>query len=208
MMPFTITLAEGAVAPLEFTWENAVEIVVIIAAGTAVLYVLLAMLQRLAVPRLLEGPMRTAVKWMGILLIAATVLQRFNIPVYTILAATLALVAVGFVATWSVLCNFLCSFLLVILKPFAVNDWVEFPGERIGGKVTDLTLLYTVLRDEDGQLFQVPNCLFFQKTIKRVIATSGTDLSHSLQANTSKLGATSSSANAVQSTVIPPVNRT
>ncbi|MGC3992423.1 MAG: mechanosensitive ion channel family protein [Chthoniobacteraceae bacterium] len=190
MRPFT--LAESAVAPLEFTWENAVEIVIIIAAGTALLYLVLQALQRVAMPRLLEGPMRTAVKWIGILLIAATVLQRFNIPVYTILATTLAMVAVGFIAAWSVLCNFLCSFLLVILKPFAVNDWVEFPGERIGGKVTDLTLLYTVLRDDDGQVFQVPNSLFFQKTIKRVVATSGTDLSHSLKANTGRLTAEAS----------------
>ncbi len=190
-LPFSI-LAELAVGPVELTKENAIEIAIIVIVGTFLLFLALRALKfailKFSLPTLLVSPIQTAVKWIGIVLILATVLQRFNIPVYTILSTTLAMVAVGFVAVWSVLCNFLCSFLLIILKPFSINDWVEFPGERIGGSVTDLTLLYTVLRDDDGQTFQVPNSLFFQKTIKRIVAAGSTDLSHSLEANTEKIG--------------------
>ncbi len=84
---------------------------------------------------------------------------------WTFLTTLLALIAIGFIAVWSVLSNFVCAFLILILKPFNVGDEVSFPGENISGRVVDLSLAYTTIKQADGMLFRIPNNLFFQKTV-------------------------------------------
>lgn len=107
------------------------------------------------------------IKWCGVLLAAALILSVFNVPILTILSTMLAMVAIGFVAVWSVLSHFLCTVLLILFKPFSVGDILEFPSEDIKGKVVDLTAIFTVLKCEDGSLYQIPNNLIFQKPYKR-----------------------------------------
>jgi small-conductance mechanosensitive channel len=92
--------------------------------------------------------------------------------VWASLTAVLALVAVGFVAVWSVLSNAFCSVMLMVSRPFNVGDTIEIPGEGWGGKVIDFNLIFTTLRDEQGVMLQVPNNLFFQKPIRRVIGVN------------------------------------
>jgi len=75
-------------------------------------------------------------------------------------------VAIGFVAVWSVLSNFLCTFVLIIFKPFSVGDDLEIPVDSIKGKVVDLTLVFTILRGENGELYHIPNNMFFQKVFR------------------------------------------
>ena len=84
---------------------------------------------------------------------------------WTFFTTVFALLAIGFIAVWSVLSNFVCAFLIRWLKPFLVNDWVEFPGEEVQSKVTDLALTFTTLENLEGDLFKVPNNQFFQKSI-------------------------------------------
>jgi small-conductance mechanosensitive channel len=65
--------------------------------------------------------------------------------------------------------------MLLVFKPFRIGDQIELvdsaAGPNVQGRVTDLTLMYVVLREEldDGtvQMVQIPNNLFFQKTIRR-----------------------------------------
>lgn len=85
-------------------------------------------------------------------------------------------VAVGFVAVWSVLSNLLCSILIVTFEPFAVGDDVEIiepvGGTGLRGRVVTLSLLFTTLAETTdegltGALVQVPNNIFFQKTIRK-----------------------------------------
>lgn len=117
---------------------------------------------------LMLGPTRTMIFWIGLLLSFGVALEQFGIHLLSSIAAMLALIAIGFVAVWSVLSNALCSVLLVVFHPFDLDDYVEFPGEEIAGRVRDLDILYTTLEGENGVLFQVPNNLFFQKTILRI----------------------------------------
>ena len=57
------------------------------------------------------------IKWLLVIITFLVILQLFGIPishVFATLSAVLVLVAVGFVAVWSVLSNILCAFLLLL----------------------------------------------------------------------------------------------
>jgi small-conductance mechanosensitive channel len=87
---------------------------------------------------------------------------------WSTMVAALSLVAIGFVAMWSILSHMLASILIVIFRPFEIGDRVEIVGDDpVVGEVTDLNPVYTTLRTADGGTFQVPNNLFFQKAVKR-----------------------------------------
>jgi len=123
--------------------------------------------RRLAAP--VAHVLRLGLRWtvfIGTLLI---VLQQFGVlqNVWAAFAAALALVAVGFVAVWSVASNVLCTFLILLSRPFRMDDWLEIPAESLSGTVTDMNLLFTTLRGSEGELIHVPNNTFFQHAIKR-----------------------------------------
>jgi small-conductance mechanosensitive channel len=131
------------------------------------------------VPPRLQAITRNAVKWLLAVLVAVLTLQNFGVPVASVwatISTVLIAVAVGFVAVWSVLSNLLCSVLLVLVEPFAVGDDIEVvePTGSTGlrGRVVQLNLLYTTLAETTdeglaGPLLQVPNNIFFQKTIRK-----------------------------------------
>jgi|SRR5580692_2557839 small-conductance mechanosensitive channel len=98
------------------------------------------------------------------------ILEIFGINlggVWAMLSTMLAIVGVGFVASWSMLSNSFCTFMILMFRPFAIGDEIEFAGEPVYGKVIDLNFLYTTLRCDDGSDMQIPNNFFFQKVLKR-----------------------------------------
>lgn len=121
-------------------------------------------------------PLRRFIRWAVLIIAGLLLLQWFGVDISTIwasLSAVLALIAVGFIAVWSVLSNVACSVMLLIFKPFRIGDFIELyenpGGENVCGRVKDVTMMYVVLREEgsNGALIQIPNNLFFQKTIRR-----------------------------------------
>ncbi|HVZ64702.1 MAG TPA: mechanosensitive ion channel family protein [Lacunisphaera sp.] len=120
------------------------------------------------------GPVRRAIKWLITLGAVIFSLGAFGINVsgvWGVLSTILAMVAIGFVAVWSVLSNTLCTLMIMIFRPFSIGDELEFTGEPVKGRVTDLNFIYTTLDAGDGSVLQVPNNLFFQKTMRRRHAT-------------------------------------
>lgn len=109
--------------------------------------------------------------WAFWLFAGLLVLQQFGLMdnAWTTLTALLAMVAIGFVAVWSILSNAFCSIVLMIARPFDVGDTIEIASDGLRGKVIDFDLIYTTLRDDDGSLLQVPNNTFFQKAIRRTV---------------------------------------
>jgi small-conductance mechanosensitive channel len=158
----------------QFSYEQIWRSALILAAGLGLFFGLRGRLWTFAdhagLPRLAYNPVRLIIRY-GILIITiALTLQTLGFPVQTIfagLAAVLGLIAIGFVAVWSILSNILCTFVLIGFKPFAVGDDLEFPAENISGKVVDLTLIYTTLQTSDGAYVQIPNNMFFQRIFKR-----------------------------------------
>jgi small-conductance mechanosensitive channel len=116
------------------------------------------------------APISRFADWM---IVAATLVLLFNVlgfnlgGVWTMMSAVLAMIAIGFVAVWSILSNISCTVLILLVRPFSVGDEIEFVGEATKGRVRDLNLIYTTLTAEDGADIQVPNNLFFQKVLKR-----------------------------------------
>lgn len=154
------------------SWSDVIQAAVVLLGGVAAIVVGLRALDALAKHRQFEPmtfrPIRTLLKWLCIVLLASLLLKRFGFDLLTPLSTVLALVAVGFVAVWSVISNFLCTFLLIIFRPFRVGEFIELlGGDGARGRVTELTNTHTVLEDDDGSIYCIPNNLFFQKPIKK-----------------------------------------
>lgn len=111
------------------------------------------------------------IRWMFIGIAVLGVLLAMGIDLrglWSMLGAVLSLVAIGFVAMWSILSHMLASFLIVAFRPFEIDDQIEIVGDDpIRSKVVDLNLVYTTLRTSDNGTLRIPNNLFFQKVLKR-----------------------------------------
>ncbi len=78
------------------------------------------------------------------------------------------MIGVGFLATWAIISNFTASLFLTIWRPFRLGDTVVILPENTAGRVTQQNLMFTVLREQDGSVVNVPNNLFFQKMFRVV----------------------------------------
>lgn len=90
------------------------------------------------------------------------------------------MIAIGFVAVWSVASNALGALVLLVYQPFKVGSVVELPVAGVRGKVVNFNLIYTTLRGEEGDLIEVPNNTFFQQPIRHRDKTSGIGLEEQL----------------------------
>jgi small-conductance mechanosensitive channel len=127
------------------------------------------------------------VKWFLVAIVILISLGFFGVSVNTLWAAlsgVMALVALGFVAVWSVLSNVLCSVLLIIFPPFRIGDEIEIQEPTanfsVKGKVVSINMLMTSLEvpaetssDSSSTIMRVPNNIFFQKYV-RCIPGKGT----------------------------------
>jgi len=116
-------------------------------------------------------------KWLISIIALLVVLGLFGISVasfWAALSGVLVLLAIGFVAVWSLLSNLLCSVLLIVFAPFRIDDEIEIQDPaspvKARGRVLDINLMFTTLRvtdeNEDESLLRVPNSIFFQKYIR------------------------------------------
>lgn len=126
---------------------------------------------------------RRVLRWAVAIVLVLSVFQCYGLlaNAWTAITAVLGLVAIGFVAVWSVLSNVLCSLMLIISRPFEVGDYIIVPSDELSGRVIDFNLLFTKLKDDhDGTTVQIPNNLFFQKAIRRRESTRTVTLDEQL----------------------------
>lgn len=163
----------------------------LIAAGAYAAHFLLCRALRLVSrhSRIPEHDIRPLVRVLDWIILGLALALMFNVlgfnlgGVWTVLSTVLAMVAIGFVAVWSVLSNTLCTVLILVARPFSIGDEIEFVGEAMKGRVTDLNFIFTTLATEDGGEIRVPNSMFFQKVLKRRAgATTGKSLAEQLHA--------------------------
>ena len=90
---------------------------------------------------------------------------------WAFLTAVMGLVAIGFVAVWSILANVTSTLIILIWRPFNVGERVLIQPDGIEGEVVDINFMYTLLRCDGGARTTVPNSLFLQKFIRRLPPT-------------------------------------
>jgi small-conductance mechanosensitive channel len=163
--------------------HTAASILVIIIVGY-VIYVLLrrvlgVLAQRDDVPQPLMQFLRVFLRWGVLVIIVLLCLQQVGLRIAALwagLLSVMALIAIGFIAAWSVLSNISCSILLIVFDLFRLGDEIEIieatGGKGLRGTVVDLNILYTSIQethDEEASdaITHVPNNLFFQKTTRR-----------------------------------------
>ncbi|MHC8374462.1 mechanosensitive ion channel domain-containing protein [Pseudomonas sp. MDT1-85] len=173
--------------PLPAMWVEplwlVVQILLILLAGYIAQRVVAKCLTRLgerySFPPQFFMPLRGGLRWliMGSALIF--VLERLGVSatvLWTALSGFVAVAAVAFFAMWSVLSNLLCAILIFTVGPFRIGDVVELvdttdkPGVK--GRVVAINLLYTTLIEAEelgtgNAMVQVPNSLFFQRSVRR-----------------------------------------
>ena len=134
---------------------------------------------RYQLPRELLVPLNGILRWTFVASALLLVLERLGVSatvLWTALSGFVAVAAVAFFAMWSVLSNLLCAILIFTVGPFRLGDVVELvdtvdkPGVK--GRVIAINLLYTTLIEvaeagTDSAVVQVPNSLFFQRSVRR-----------------------------------------
>ncbi len=125
-------------------------------------------------------------RWSILILLSLLILAQLGFSIsniWTMISAILAMIAVGFIALWSVLSNMLCTLLLLIFQPFQIGDEIEImePTSTTGlkGRVVNLNMIYTILEQDLG-LIHIPNHMFFQKSIRTFKGTVTVDLKEQL----------------------------
>jgi len=167
------------IAPL---WIG-VQILLILLAGYFSQRVVARFLTRLSerypFPPQLMMPLRGGLRWFIMGSAVIVVLERLGVSatvLWTALSGFVAVAAIAFFAMWSVLSNLRCAVLIFTVGPFRIGDVVELldtldkPGVK--GRVVAINLLYTTLIEpaESGSgssMVQVPNSLFFQRSVRR-----------------------------------------
>ncbi len=137
--------------------------------------------------------LNTAARWTIIAVGVILVVQTLGVSVHalwTTLSALMVMVAIGFVAMWSVLSNLLCAVLLVAFAPFRIGDEIELievtmkeaDKRGIRGRVVAINMLYTLLEESDAEkgTIRIPNNLLFQRAIRTIAGTDTTSLGQSL----------------------------
>lgn len=133
------------------------------------------------IPHQLRTTITPIIKWLIVIITALLSFGYFGVSVnsfWAALSGVLVLVAIGFVAVWSILSNILCSILLVIFAPFRIGDDIEIQDPSapivLRGKVMGINMFFTTIEeaghDSDSQKSpstRVPNNLFFQKYVRR-----------------------------------------
>ena len=81
--------------------------------------------------------------------------------VWTLMVSVATIIGVGFLATWTLISNFTASFFIAFWRPFHLGQIVEILPENLKGRVVDRNMMFTVLREESGDVIAVPNIFFF-----------------------------------------------
>ena len=150
-------------------------------------------------PRLALTPVRLTLRYAILVIATLLILSRWGFEIngiVTVIGTILGLVAIGFVAMWSVLSNFLCTLVLVMMKPFSIGDEIELPAMNVRGKVIDLSIVFTTLECAPHETVLVPNNTFFQMVFKRRRGDVTSDLGHHLNDASGAAGRGPRTANA------------
>jgi len=108
-------------------------------------------------------------RWILFIVVVIVVVGIFGINVtnlWVAITGVIAMALVGFFAVWSILGNILATLVILIWHPFKVGDKIAILPEAISGEASEINLLFTRMRTEEGDIITVPNLTFVTKFIK------------------------------------------
>ncbi len=80
-------------------------------------------------------------------------------------AASLGIIGIAIAfASQQIIQNVIAGVLIAVNRPVQLDDWIEMSGTGISN-VKDVTLTRTVLRDNSGRLYYIPNSVMISSTI-------------------------------------------
>jgi small-conductance mechanosensitive channel len=187
---------EAQASPLAQYGLTLISIAVIIVLGIVANAILRRFLSNLARRQYLSEPLHVMLHgiswWVVVIVVILMILQQAGVRVVGLWAGLLTvagMVTIGFIAVWSVLSNILCALLLIVFAPFRIGDEIEIieatGGKGLRGKVVSLNIMYTSIQEltdegaRDG-ITNVPNNIFFQKTIRQWQGANTTSLEANL----------------------------
>lgn len=161
----------------------AIELLLIVVVAWLLRRLVRSLIERLVRRALLPTELAVGIRRAATFLITVAalllILQQLGVSatvLWTALTGFVAVAAVAFFAAWSVLSNIFSAFLILTTRMFRLNDRIELleGGDKPGlcGQVIDINLIYTTLREtapegERAPVLQIPNSLFFQRTVRR-----------------------------------------
>lgn len=101
--------------------------------------------------------------WMGGLMIAATIAFPSVTPARVVTALGLGSIAIGF-AFKDILENFIAGILILYREPFRLDDYIDCDG--IEGRVEEITIRDTHIRQTDGQRVVMPNAMLYRQPVR------------------------------------------
>jgi small-conductance mechanosensitive channel len=110
-----------------------------------------------------------AVTGLVLIIAAMAVLNLWGVNLaglWTVLISGAAVIGVGFLAVWTMVSNITASLFLTIWRPFHLGATIELLPENLKGRVIDRNMMFTTVRDDAGNILQIPNNLFFQKVFR------------------------------------------
>jgi len=135
-------------------------------------------------PEQMARRLKVITRWIVVPILFLAFLQEMGLfnNAWAWVSTAAAAIAVGFVATWSILSNGVCALLILVYRPFHIGDTIEVKdlGDDFGvrGEVIEMNLMYTTLRGEEGGKLRttlVPNNFFFQKVTQIIHLQSSVD---------------------------------
>jgi small-conductance mechanosensitive channel len=169
-------------------------ILIILIVGLTALKFLQRLVTTLETKKVLAPPFvvffNSVLRWFFVVILLLLVLQQIGVPLnsmWSAISAMIAMVAIGFVAVWSILSNLLSTLMLLVFQPFHIGDEIEIidPGATSGliGRVRNINLMFTSLektKDDALLIIKIPNNLFFQRMIAVKIGHRTFDLNEQL----------------------------
>ena len=164
---------------------TAAGLILIFLLGISGFFVIRRGLKKLSDLDYISNPVATIInnilRWLIIIAVIVICLQYLGINVSGIITGLLTvagMIAIGFIAVWSVMSNIFCAGFLILFNLFEINDEIEVMepvgGGGLKGKVVDFNLMFTTLEEKIDQeadnntiLTQIPNNIFFQKSLRR-----------------------------------------
>ncbi|MBQ8137778.1 MAG: mechanosensitive ion channel family protein [Clostridia bacterium] len=142
------------------TWQQGLTALLILVGGLIISKFLLRSLSKLlekskSIPKTLHGTLRTILRIVLDLLVILTAANAIGIPT-TAFVALLSIVSLAItLSLQGILSNLAGSFIILISKPIAVDDFIELDG--MSGTVKEIKMMYTKLEAPDGRSLYIPN---------------------------------------------------